>query len=141
MYYSILRIWPLTVPSYYNTCGGAETGGDDGDIKDPNLPAVPGATSEHCKRDLATFIDKADCKLPRVDWKVTAQTCSEDQMQIILDTQLKAIAVMKETGSLEDAFETPGFNRYFVTTGVWKNNDLFIKQNSTLDAKSASIRS
>jgi hypothetical protein len=90
---------------------------------------------------LATFIDKADCKLPRVDWKVTAQTCSEDQMQIILDTQLKAIEIMKGTGSLEDAFETTGFNRYFVTTDVWKNNDLFIKQNSMLDAKSASIRS
>jgi hypothetical protein len=90
---------------------------------------------------LATFIDETDCKLPRVDWKVTAETCSEDQMQIILDTQLKAIEVMKETGSLEDAFETTGFNRYFVTTAAWKNNDLFLKQNSAWDVKSASIRS
>jgi CMP-N-acetylneuraminic acid synthetase len=125
--------------SYYNTCGGAETGGDDGDIKDPNLPAVPGATSEHCKRDMATFMEKANCKLPRVDWKVTAETCSEDEMQTIFNTQLKAIEIMKETGSLEDAFETTGFNRYFVTTDVWKNNDLFIKQNSTLYVKSGSI--
>jgi hypothetical protein len=128
-------------PSYYNTCGGAETGGDDGDVKDPNLPAVPGATSEHCKRDTATFMDEANCKLPRVDWKVTAETCSEDQMRTIIDTQLKAIEIMKETGSLEDAFETTGFNRYFVRTDAWKNNDLFIKQNSTLDVRSGSIRS
>jgi hypothetical protein len=141
MYYFTSRIRPLTIPRYYNTCGGAETGGDDGDIKDPNLPAVPGATSEHCKRDMATFIGEADCKLPRVDWKVTAETCNEDQMQIILDTQLKAIEVMKETGSLEDAFETTGFNRYFVTTAAWKNNDLFLKQNSAWDGKSATIRS
>jgi hypothetical protein len=90
---------------------------------------------------MATLMEEVNCKLPRVDWEVTAETCSEDQMRTIFDTQLKAIEIMIETGSLEEAFETTGFNRYFVTIDAWKNNNLFIKQNSTLDVKSASIHS
>lgn len=59
-------------------------------------------------------------------------------MRTIYRVQLKAIEVMKLTGTLHDAYETTGFNRYFVRTPEWKGNDYYIKQNSTSALTAAS---
>ena len=67
-------------------------------------------------------IDGANGMFPGIDWTFTATTgCDSSQFAILQEATRMALEMMKHTGEdLNAAFDTVGFNRYFMKTDTWK---------------------
>jgi hypothetical protein len=74
------------------------------------------------------LIDTANGNWPGIDWTYTANQggCDHGQFAILLESTRMALEMMDFSGPhLEDAFETTGFNRYFMKDRKWKSNAEF----------------
>ncbi|KAL1612344.1 hypothetical protein SLS60_000570 [Paraconiothyrium brasiliense] len=139
--------------TYLNDCsgdGGVGPGPDEGagptdpgfsipTLPDPNGGSYTGNSScVYDKRSLgrratcippdAAVIAAASSKFPGVDWVTTAKTCNEPAFSDLVDTHAKAIEMMELTPDLKSAWETPGFNRYFVASTLWQETDAWDAQ-------------
>jgi hypothetical protein len=124
--------------TYFNECSGGDGGSgaaDDGPISDPGLPTVPGVICSRADSGCDDVVTPADiaaaaAKWPKVDWVKTAVTCNLlVDFNAILAAHTKSVEMMQLTPSLQGAFETTGFNRYFVSSTLWYDNIYYDLQN------------
>ncbi|KAH7402481.1 hypothetical protein BKA66DRAFT_577711 [Pyrenochaeta sp. MPI-SDFR-AT-0127] len=90
---------------------------------------------EKCSEPGQDVIDAASSTFPRVDWEKTAETCKGPSFTNLVATHGRAVEMMRFTGNtLKDAFRTTGFNRYFVQSTLWFEDDAFAAQSKKYEA-------
>lgn len=133
---------------YQNNCGdgGVGPGPDDGaGATDPGLPTVPDSGSggddggdggdDLCPRDSvactepkAADIAAANTNWPGVDWTATAVTCKEPSFSNLVSTHAQAVEMYNMHPTLQDAYSSTGFNRYFVQSTTWTETSMWEAQ-------------
>lgn len=80
------------------------------------------ALSRRAEKPSQSQIDSANGMFPGIDWSYTAENgeCDSGQFAVLVEATRMALELMKFTGEdLRVAYDTTGFNRYFMRHPDW----------------------